>query len=65
VGTGLDFKTEVSHPPTWFLDHFEMTIANINATSVVETKFLKQMQDSLRAAPKTLAPRAKKMGLVL
>jgi hypothetical protein len=42
-----------------------MTIANINATSVVETKFLKQMQDSLRAAPKTLAPRAKKMGLVL
>ena len=49
-------------PPTWFLDHFEMTIANINATSVVETKFQKQMQDSPRAAPKTLAPRAKENG---
>ena len=49
-------------PPTWFLDHCEMTIANINDTSVVETKFQKQMQDSLRASPKTLVPRAKENG---
>ncbi len=33
-----------------------MTIANIDVTSVVETEFRKQMQDSLRAALKTLTP---------
>jgi hypothetical protein len=33
-----------------------MTIASIDVTSVVETEFRKQMQDSLRAALKTLAP---------
>ena len=42
--------------PTRFLDRCEMTIANIDVTSVVETEFRKQMQDSLRAALKTLAP---------
>jgi hypothetical protein len=42
--------------PTRFLDRCEMTIANINVTSVVETEFRKQMQESLRAALKTLAP---------
>ncbi len=42
--------------PTRFLDRCEMTIANIDVTSVVETEFHKQMQNSLRAALKTLAP---------
>jgi hypothetical protein len=42
--------------PTRFLDRCEMTLANIDVTSVVETEFRKQMQDSLRAALKTLAP---------
>jgi Domain of unknown function (DUF4403) len=42
--------------PTRFLDRCEMTFANIDVTSVVETEFRKQMQDSLRAALKTLAP---------
>ena len=42
--------------PTRFLDRCEMTIANIDVTSIVETEFQKQMQDSLRAALKTLAP---------
>jgi hypothetical protein len=42
--------------PTRFLDRCEMTIANIDVTPVVETEFRKQMQDSLSAALKTLAP---------
>ncbi|MGB7931291.1 MAG: DUF4403 family protein [Gammaproteobacteria bacterium] len=42
--------------PTRFLDRCEMTIANIDVTSVVGTEFRKQMQDSLRAALKTLSP---------
>jgi hypothetical protein len=42
--------------PTRFLDRCEMTIANIDVTSIVETEFRKQMQDSLRAALKALAP---------
>jgi len=42
--------------PTRFLDRCEMTFANIDVTSVVETEFRKQMQDSLRAALKTLTP---------
>jgi len=42
--------------PTRFLDRCEMTIANTDVTSVVETEFRKQMQDSLRAALKTLVP---------
>ncbi len=42
--------------PTRFIDRCEMTIANIDVTPVVETEFRKQMQDSLRAALKTLAP---------
>ncbi|MGB5439723.1 MAG: DUF4403 family protein, partial [Gammaproteobacteria bacterium] len=42
--------------PTRFLDRCEMTIANIDVTPVVETEFRKQMQESLRAALKSLAP---------
>jgi len=42
--------------PTRFLDRCEMTFAKIDVTSVVETEFRKQMQDSLRAALKALAP---------
>ncbi len=42
--------------PTRFLDRCEMTIANIDVTPVVETEFRKQMQDSLRAALRTLDP---------
>jgi hypothetical protein len=42
--------------PTRFLDRCEMTFANIDVTSIVETEFRKQMQDSLRATLKTLGP---------
>jgi hypothetical protein len=42
--------------PTRFLDRCEMTFANIDVTSIVETEFRRQMQGSLRAALKTLAP---------
>lgn len=42
--------------PTRFLDRCEMTFANIDVTSIVETEFRRQMQDSLRVALKTLAP---------
>jgi hypothetical protein len=42
--------------PTRFLDRCEMTFANIDVTSIVETEFRRQMQDSLRAALNTLAP---------
>jgi hypothetical protein len=42
--------------PTRFLDRCEMTVATIDVTSLVETEFRKQMQDSLRAALNTLAP---------
>lgn len=42
--------------PTRFLDRCGMTVANIDVTPIVETEFRKQMQDSLRAALKILAP---------
>ena len=42
--------------PTRFLDRCEMTLANIDVTRLVATEFRKQMQDSLRAALRTLAP---------
>ena len=42
--------------PTRFLDRCKMTAANIDVTPIVETEFRKQMQESLRAALKTLAP---------
>lgn len=42
--------------PTRFLDRCEMTLANIDVTPLVATEFRKQMQDSLRAALRTLAP---------
>ena len=45
--------------PTRFIDRCTMTIANIDVTPVVETEFRKQMQDSLRAALRTLAPGVK------
>jgi len=42
--------------PTRFLDRCEMTIANIDVTPLVEKEFRKQMQKSLHAALRTLAP---------
>jgi hypothetical protein len=42
--------------PTRFLDRCKMTVANIDVTPIVETEFRRQMQHSLRAALKTLAP---------
>jgi hypothetical protein len=42
--------------PTRFLDRCEMTFANIDVTPLVATEFRKQMQASLRAALRTLAP---------
>jgi hypothetical protein len=42
--------------PTRFIDRCEMTLANIDVTPLVATEFRKQMQDSLRAALRTLAP---------
>jgi len=42
--------------PTRFLERCEMTIANIDVTSLVETEFRKRMQDSLHAALNSLAP---------
>ena len=42
--------------PTRFLDRCEMTFANIDVTSIVETEFRKQMQASLRQALRKLAP---------
>ncbi|MEN8130487.1 MAG: DUF4403 family protein [Pseudomonadota bacterium] len=42
--------------PTRFLDRCEMTIANIDVTPVIEKEFRKQMQNSLRAALRKLAP---------
>jgi hypothetical protein len=42
--------------PTRFLDRCEMTIANIDVTPLIEKEFRKQMQNSLRAALRKLAP---------
>jgi hypothetical protein len=42
--------------PTRFLDRCEMTIADIDVTPLVEKEFRKQMQNSLRAALRKLAP---------
>jgi len=42
--------------PTQFLDRCEMTIANIDVTPIIEKEFRKQMQNSLRAALRKLAP---------
>jgi hypothetical protein len=42
--------------PTRFLDRCEMTVANIDVTSLVEKEFRKQMQASLRAALRSLDP---------
>ena len=42
--------------PTRFLDRCEMTLANIDVTSLVEKEFRKQMQNSLRVALQKFAP---------
>jgi hypothetical protein len=58
LGWGPDWtmRPEFRILPTRFLDHCEMTIANIDVTALVEKEFRKQMQKSLRAALRTLAP---------
>ena len=58
LGWGSDWtvKPEFRILPTRFLDRCEMTIANIDVTPLVEKEFRKQMQNSLRAALRTLAP---------
>jgi hypothetical protein len=58
LGWGADWtvRPEFRILPTRFLDRCEMTIANIDVTPLVEKEFRKQMQNSLRAALRTLAP---------
>jgi len=58
LGWGPDWtvRPEFRILPTRFLDRCEMTIANIDVTPLVEKEFRKQMQNSLRAALRTLAP---------
>ena len=59
LGWGPDWtvRPEFRILPTRFLDRCEMTIANIDVTPLIEKEFRKQMQQSLRAALRTLAPR--------
>jgi hypothetical protein len=58
LGWGADWtvRPEFRILPTRFLDRCEMTIANLDVTPLVEKEFRKQMQKSLRAALRTLAP---------
>jgi len=58
LGWGPDWtlRPEFHILPTRFLDRCEMTIANIDVTPLVEKEFRKQMQSSLRAALRKLAP---------
>ena len=58
LGWGQDWtvRPEFHILPTRFLDRCEMTFANIDVTPLVEKEFRKQMQNSLRAALRTLAP---------
>ncbi|MEN8206313.1 MAG: DUF4403 family protein [Pseudomonadota bacterium] len=58
LGWGPDWtlRPEFRILPTRFLDRCEMTIANIDVTPLVEKEFRKQMQNSLRAALRKLAP---------
>jgi hypothetical protein len=58
LGWGPDWtlRPEFHILPTRFLDRCEMTIANIDVTPVIEKEFRRQMQDSLRAALRKLAP---------
>ena len=58
LGWGPDWtvRPEFRILPTRFLDRCEMTIANIDVTALVEKEFRKQMQQSLRAALRALAP---------
>jgi hypothetical protein len=43
--------------PTRFLDRCEMTVANIDVTRILDKVFRQNLQDSLRAALRSLAPR--------
>ena len=58
LGWGPDWtlRPEFHILPTRFLDRCEMTIANIDVTPLIEKEFRKQMQNSLRAALRKLAP---------
>ncbi len=58
LGWGPDWtlRPEFQLLPTRFLDRCEMTMANIDVTSLVEKEFRKQMQDSLRVALQKFAP---------
>ena len=58
LGWGQDWtlRPEFHILPTRFLDRCEMTIANIDVTPLIEKEFRKQMQNSLRAALRKLAP---------
>ena len=58
LGWGSDWtlRPEFHILPTRFLDRCEMTIANIDVTPLVEKEFRKQMQKSLKAALRKLAP---------
>ena len=56
LGPDWSFRPKFHLLPTWFLDRCEMTIANIDVTPLVEKEFRRQMQNSLRAALRKLAP---------
>ena len=58
LGWGPDWtlRPEFHILPTRFIDRCEMTIANIDVTPLIEKEFRKQMQNSLRAALRKLAP---------
>lgn len=58
LGWGPDWtlRPEFRILPTRFIDRCEMTIADIDVTPLVEKEFRKQMQNSLQAALRTLAP---------
>ena len=58
LGWGPDWtlRPEFQLLPTRFLDRCEMTLANIDVTSLVEKEFRKQMQDSLRVALQKFEP---------
>jgi len=58
LGWGPDWtlRPEFHILPTRFLDRCEMTMANFDVTPLIEKEFRKQMQNSLRAALRKLAP---------
>ena len=59
LGWGADWslRPDFRILPTRFLDRCEVTVADIDVTPLVEKEFRRQMQNSLRSALRTIAPR--------